>query len=310
MTSPGSTSGRNRPRTFDDDVVHVGVALDDHEFVDPHGPCLAHAAEVVALEVDQHHVLGAFLGTADQLRDAAASAGRRRGRVPAMGRVSTTCPRTEPAARASSREPTTPAVPRSRRRRRDWPCADGDRDRPAPAPGGSGCASAATDWPGRHHPPQCVQACDGRPRDRRPVVLHDGWRLLRAQDRGHAPLRVVQILGQPPEHRPRHRLRQDTTLRPLAWSMQETRAHAPGKGDDRHRRRRQAQRRLDFLGEFVPKVEHPAAANGQRLRRRRCAAIAATTRSAARRIVYPSGPVEARQRVESEALARRRQSAC
>src|SRR5690606_7823585 len=52
------------------DVVHVGVALHHHQLVDLDAAGSADAAEVVALEVDQHHVLGALLGVADQLADA------------------------------------------------------------------------------------------------------------------------------------------------------------------------------------------------------------------------------------------------
>ena len=39
----------------------MAVGLDLHELVDDHGAELAHAAEIVAPEVDQHHVLGALL---------------------------------------------------------------------------------------------------------------------------------------------------------------------------------------------------------------------------------------------------------
>ena len=46
------------------------VAFHRHQFVDDHAAGLADAPEVVALEVDQHHVLGAFLRMPDQLADA------------------------------------------------------------------------------------------------------------------------------------------------------------------------------------------------------------------------------------------------
>jgi hypothetical protein len=42
-------------------VHHVRVALDEHQLVDLHAAELAHAAHVVAAQVDQHHVLGALL---------------------------------------------------------------------------------------------------------------------------------------------------------------------------------------------------------------------------------------------------------
>ena len=49
------------------DVHDVGEALDRTELDDPDGARLADPAEVVAAEVDQHHVLGALLLVADQL---------------------------------------------------------------------------------------------------------------------------------------------------------------------------------------------------------------------------------------------------
>ena len=44
-----------------DDVDHVRVGLDGHERLDLDGAVLADAPEVVAAEVDEHHVLGALL---------------------------------------------------------------------------------------------------------------------------------------------------------------------------------------------------------------------------------------------------------
>ena len=46
----------------------MAVVLDDHEVVDLHRAVLADAAEVVAAEVDEHHVLGALLRVGQQLR--------------------------------------------------------------------------------------------------------------------------------------------------------------------------------------------------------------------------------------------------
>ena len=48
-------------------MVHVGVGLDAHELVDAHRARRAHPPEIVALEIDQHHVLGAFLGMRGEL---------------------------------------------------------------------------------------------------------------------------------------------------------------------------------------------------------------------------------------------------
>ena len=50
-----------------DDVHHVAVVLDGHELLDLDAAVLAHPAEVVAAEVDQHHVLGALLRVGEQL---------------------------------------------------------------------------------------------------------------------------------------------------------------------------------------------------------------------------------------------------
>ena len=51
-------------------MVHVRVAFDRHQFVDFDAAGHADAAEVVAFEVDQHHVFGALLRIADQVADA------------------------------------------------------------------------------------------------------------------------------------------------------------------------------------------------------------------------------------------------
>ena len=103
-TSPGVTSVRRRAAHVRHDVMHVRVGLDRHELVDLHGAGLADAAEIVALQVDQHHVLGALLRMRVQLaserRSAAASAPR--GRVPAIGRVATQPSRPRPGAPATS----------------------------------------------------------------------------------------------------------------------------------------------------------------------------------------------------------------
>jgi hypothetical protein len=48
----------------------VRVAFDGHQFVDLDAARRANATEVVALQVDEHHVFGAFLRMADQLADA------------------------------------------------------------------------------------------------------------------------------------------------------------------------------------------------------------------------------------------------
>ena len=71
------------------DVHHMRVALDGEELGHAHRAVLAHAAQVVAAQVHQHHVLGALLGVGQQLALQAAHprpALVPRGRVPAIGR--------------------------------------------------------------------------------------------------------------------------------------------------------------------------------------------------------------------------------
>ena len=89
--------GAQRAGHRGDDVHDVAVGLDGHERLDLDGAVLADAAEVVAAEVDEHHVLGALLLVREQLAGDALRPPRRsapRGRVPAIGRVETRRPET------------------------------------------------------------------------------------------------------------------------------------------------------------------------------------------------------------------------
>src|SRR5690606_11417241 len=52
-----------------DDVVHVFVGLHHHQLIHAHAAGPADPAQVVAFQVDQHHVFGPFLGMADQFAD-------------------------------------------------------------------------------------------------------------------------------------------------------------------------------------------------------------------------------------------------
>ena len=73
------TPSRSVPDTRRDDVHHVAVELDLHQLVDVHAAVLAHAPEVVAAEVHEHHVLGALLLVGEQLGgDPPVLLGRRR----------------------------------------------------------------------------------------------------------------------------------------------------------------------------------------------------------------------------------------
>ena len=51
-----------------DDVHHVRVPLDHHQILHRHSAGLTDPAEVIAAEVHQHHVLGAFLGVGQQIQ--------------------------------------------------------------------------------------------------------------------------------------------------------------------------------------------------------------------------------------------------
>ena len=65
-TSIAPTPVAQPARDLADDVEDVRVGLDDHVLVDADRAVLADAAEVVAAEVDQHHVLGALLRVVEQ----------------------------------------------------------------------------------------------------------------------------------------------------------------------------------------------------------------------------------------------------
>src|SRR6185436_11947954 len=59
------------------DVHDVTVALDDHQVFDLHAAEIAHAPDVVAGQINQHHMLGPFLGVGQQLSFERGVLGRR-----------------------------------------------------------------------------------------------------------------------------------------------------------------------------------------------------------------------------------------
>ena len=61
----GAAVGAEFAADVGDDVHDVGVAFDDHEFVDVDGAELSCAADIVSGEVDEHDVLGAFFGVGE-----------------------------------------------------------------------------------------------------------------------------------------------------------------------------------------------------------------------------------------------------
>ena len=99
---------------FDDrrQVHDVREALEAHELRHAHRPVVADAADVVAAEIDEHDVLGALLLVALQLLGQPRCPLRRlrpRGRVPAIGCVSTRDPSTRTSI--SGDDPTTDTPP-------------------------------------------------------------------------------------------------------------------------------------------------------------------------------------------------------
>ena len=98
-----------------DDVHHVAVVLEEELVGDLDAAERRDAADVVAAEVEQHQVLGAFLGVGEQLvAERLSSSGvAPRGRVPAIGRIVTSPSRTR--TRISGLEPTTAKPARSRK---------------------------------------------------------------------------------------------------------------------------------------------------------------------------------------------------
>ena len=86
----GRHAGAQTSAHIGDDVMNVGVTLHHHQLVDLDRARHADATEIVALQVDQHHVFGALLRVRGQFADrSTSSSSASRGRVPAIGRVCT-----------------------------------------------------------------------------------------------------------------------------------------------------------------------------------------------------------------------------
>ena len=76
--------------------MYLGERLDAQSVADDDRAILADAAQVVALEVDDHGQLGAVLGRGEQFRGESRivlGRSRPRGRVPLIGRVTMRSPR-------------------------------------------------------------------------------------------------------------------------------------------------------------------------------------------------------------------------
>ena len=85
--------------------MHVRVALDAHELIHAHAAGLADAPEIVALQIDEHDVLGALLRMGDQRRDLAPvgiGAAAARPRAGDRARLDVAAAPRAPAARARS----------------------------------------------------------------------------------------------------------------------------------------------------------------------------------------------------------------
>ena len=94
-------------------VHHVRVALEGHVLRDAHAAVFRHAADVVAPQVDQHHVLGPLLLARLQfLRQALVvlGAARRAGACRRSGASRRAAPRRAPASRATRRRWRAPPI--------------------------------------------------------------------------------------------------------------------------------------------------------------------------------------------------------
>ena len=139
ITCPGVVPGAQTAAYVRDDVMHVRVTFDRHEFVDLDRARHADAAQVVAFQIDQHDVLGALLGMLDELAHArgfvvAANARTRAGdraRLRAAARTSTrrsgdelTMAQSSYCSNPANGAGFASAQGRVQRRRRDWLIAD------------------------------------------------------------------------------------------------------------------------------------------------------------------------------------------
>ena len=114
--SKASLPGASSPLHAAHDVHDVAVALDDAVGIDAHASRPRHAAQIVARQIHQHHVLGVFLRIRQQFGLAArhrVAASPPRGREPAMGR-SCAWPALSFTS-ASGEEPTTVMSPSSQK---------------------------------------------------------------------------------------------------------------------------------------------------------------------------------------------------
>ncbi len=203
------------PADRGDDVHHVRVGLDGHERLDLDRAVLAHAAEVVAAEVDEHHVLGALLLVGQQVLRRSrrpASASPPRGRVPAIGRVVARPPRDGEqrlGRRADDLEVLEVQEVHVRRRvDRPQPAVDRERLDRRPRP-----TSAATGRPGRRRRRGRTRR-SARPSPRTPRAACSARTRAR---RRRAPSQPRQRAGEPLAHlgdRARARARSRPRRRP------------------------------------------------------------------------------------------------
>ncbi len=249
-------------------MVHVCIALDGHELVDPDRARLAKTAEVVSLEIDQHHMFGLFLGAASQLGD--------RGRVAAR----------QPRARARDRPgidmPALYAHQPFRRTRKDR--ETGERGNPgectrirrteAAIESGGGqpvrhARSPATREIGLVHVPRRDV------RERAPTGLEIGGRVVFGDATDCRRIGMLWLRSRAREIRREHSGgsfspwfgRNDSLAGPVI--VHERCAHAPGTCDDIECRQWQREGRLHLASQLVAQVQEPAARKWPRRRRRR-----------------------------------------
>ena len=277
--------------------MHMGVGLDGHELVDAHAAGLADPAEVVALEIDEHDVLGALLGVrrpARHLRRVSPGRGCAAG-CRQWGASRLRRPLTRTSRSGEELRMLTPVPLRQRRERgRIARRAAARTAAPDPAPGRAlrtprrrsvARARAATGWPGRCRRRGCTPWRAAPARCTAPGPLRAPGRPDRSAPRavGRPPAR----LGRPAAGR-RHQLIEqalraglgnaaDRVARPSIVHQRARGTQGEGASTGSGVAR-QPQLRLDLRGHLVAEEHHPAAAQrarrcggpgkGRRLRRR------------------------------------------
>ena len=150
-------------------MMHMSVGLHAHVLIDTHRAAGAHAPQIVALQVDQHDVFGAFLlvvqERSDQRGITLRSRAARAGPCDRPGRNGVAADRYQPFGRGAQamRSPRRAAAQRTDW---DWWCAGAGKCSQGRRAASLCPASCATDWSGTHRPPRCTPGRGGPIRER------------------------------------------------------------------------------------------------------------------------------------------------